>query len=61
MKTGIKAYLEHIFNPLHIYCRLMDCGLPSSKAKKVARTYEICLFKPASFCIPAIRHQKQGK
>ncbi|SMF02570.1 hypothetical protein SAMN06295933_1220 [Desulfovibrio gilichinskyi] len=61
MKAGIIKFMEHIFNPLHIYCRLVDCGIPSRTAKKAARFYELFLFKPAIFCIPAIRHQKQVK
>ncbi|XVK04039.1 hypothetical protein N7E73_12060 [Maridesulfovibrio sp. FT414] len=61
MKTGFKAFIEHIFNPLHIYCRLMDCGMPSPRARKIARAYELCLFKPATLCMPVIRTQKQAK
>ncbi|SDK93878.1 hypothetical protein SAMN05660337_1773 [Maridesulfovibrio ferrireducens] len=61
MKIGIKEFMEHIFNPLHIYCRLIDCGLSSRTAKKVARIYELFIFKPTAFCIPAIKHQKQAK
>ncbi|OEU69436.1 MAG: hypothetical protein BA863_13180 [Desulfovibrio sp. S3730MH75] len=61
MKVGIKEYMEHVFNPLHIYCRLMDCGISSTKAKKIARVYELCIFKPTTFCIPAIKDQKQAK
>ncbi|TIH19303.1 hypothetical protein D0S45_03735 [Marinifilum sp. JC120] len=61
MKVGFIAFMEHIFNPLHIYCRLVDCGLPSAKAKKVARAYELCLFKPVTLCIPTIKNQKQAK
>ncbi len=61
MKVGFKAFMEHIFNPLHIYCRLMDCGIPSPKARKIARAYECCLFRPATLCIPTIRNQKREK
>ena len=61
MKTGIRAHMKHIFNPLHIYCRLMDRGVSSSVAKKIALIYEFCLFKPITFSLPAIKHQKREK
>ncbi len=61
MKTCFRDKVEHIFNPLHVYCRLKECGISGKKALKCARIYEVCLFKPALFCIPAIKHQKQGE
>lgn len=35
-----KAYLQHRFNPLHVYCRLRDCGLSSRFAIRVSNAYE---------------------
>lgn len=35
-----KAYIQHRFNPLHIYCRLCDYGLSSSFAIRVSTAYE---------------------
>jgi hypothetical protein len=35
-----KLYLQHHFNPLHVYCRLRDCGLPSAVAIRVMSAYE---------------------
>lgn len=32
--------LQHTFNPLHIYCRLCDSGLPHAVAVKVSSAYE---------------------
>lgn len=61
MKIGFIAFMEHTFNPLHVYCRLVDCGISSSKAKKAARVYELCIFKPATLCIPGIKYQKRVK
>lgn len=61
MKVGLKEFMEHTFNPLHIYCRMIDCGLSPLRARKIARAYELCFFKPAALFIPALRHQKQAK
>jgi len=35
-----KAYLQHRFNPLHVYCRLRDYGLSSRFAIRVSNAYE---------------------
>lgn len=48
----IKKYLEeieHLCNPLHIYCRLVGCGYNKYKSITLCRYYEICLYK--FFCI----------
>jgi hypothetical protein len=37
--------LKHHMNPLHIYCRLRDLGLPKGMAGFVCRFYERALFK----------------
>ena len=31
---------QHKYNPLHVYCRLRDCHVPKSIAKRVCRWYE---------------------
>ncbi len=36
----VKSYLQHHLNPLHVYCRLRDCGLSSSFAIRVSTAYE---------------------
>ncbi|MDL2267703.1 hypothetical protein LJC46_06930 [Desulfovibrio sp. OttesenSCG-928-G15] len=36
----VKAYLQHRFNPLHVYCRLRDYGLSSNMAIRVSNAYE---------------------
>jgi hypothetical protein len=38
--------IKHYFNPLHIYCRLRDMGLPKVEAIFVCRLYEGFLFRP---------------
>lgn len=35
-----KAYLQHRFNPLHIYCRMCDYGLPVRVAHRLSTAYE---------------------
>lgn len=35
-----KAYLQHRFNPLHVYCRMRDYGLPNRMAMRVSNAYE---------------------
>jgi hypothetical protein len=37
--------LEHYMNPLHIYCRLRDFGLPKNSAICFCRIYELKIFK----------------
>lgn len=42
----VKAYLQHRFNPLHVYCRLRDCGIPARAAMRMSlafeRLYRVC-------------------
>ncbi len=42
--------LQHRLNPLHLYCRLMDRGLPKQTAIRVTRFYELTLHR----CVLAI-------
>lgn len=35
-----KSYLQHRFNPLHVYCRLRDYGLSTRTAIRVSNAYE---------------------
>jgi hypothetical protein len=39
-----KAF-QHVFNPLHVYCRLKDIGLPGFMARKMCRAYERFVFR----------------
>lgn len=36
----LRNYLQHRFNPVHLYCRLRDLGLGKSKARKMCSAYE---------------------
>jgi hypothetical protein len=33
-------WLQHITNPLHLYCRLLDLGLSMSLSRRIGRIYE---------------------
>lgn len=35
----MKDRLRHLFNPLHVYCRLVDCGLAPRRARRVCGVY----------------------
>ena len=37
--------IRHLFNPLHIYCRLTYWGMPKKVARGISKTYETCLYK----------------
>ena len=36
----MKDSLRHYLNPLHLYCRLKQCGLPSRPALRVCSLYD---------------------
>ena len=36
--------MQHICNPLHLYCRLIDIGVPPRLAKKIGCVYEKLCF-----------------
>jgi hypothetical protein len=37
---GFKPILQHMLNPLHIYCRLRQCGLGPRRAQQMCLAYE---------------------
>jgi len=37
--------IKHYLNPLHIYCRLRDVGLPKGKAIFICCIYESLFFR----------------
>jgi hypothetical protein len=37
-------WLQHIANPLHLYCRLLDLGLSMSLSRRIGRFYEKFLY-----------------
>ncbi len=42
---GFKSFMQHLFNPLHLFCRLRDAGVEREKAKKFCCAYERYLYK----------------
>jgi hypothetical protein len=40
MMTKIKALLQHNFNSLHIYCRLVGFGMAQAQARNLATRIE---------------------
>jgi len=38
--------IRHLFNPLHLYCKLADCGMSKKVALNICKTYEACVYKP---------------
>lgn len=36
---NFRLLLQHMFNPLHVFCRLRDCGLAAPTAQKLTRAY----------------------
>ena len=37
--------LQHYLNPLHVYCRLRDMGIPKAIAISVCKFYEHAVFR----------------
>jgi hypothetical protein len=40
-----KDKLRHHFNPLHVYCRLLDIGINRRTARNLSRWYEKAVYK----------------
>jgi len=45
MAGMVRLHCQHIFNPLHVFCRLRSFGLSKPKAKRAARWYELKIYK----------------
>jgi hypothetical protein len=46
MSRHIADALKHRLNPLHVYCRLCDLGLPSALARSLTAGYERMVYRP---------------
>ncbi len=46
MSRRIKNALQHRLNPLHVYCRLCQLGLPAPVARALSAGYERTLYRP---------------
>lgn len=44
MKKYIQ-HIQHILNPLQVYCRLLDCGLPRHCAMGITRWYGKTIYR----------------
>lgn len=38
----VRAWLQGTFNAAHVYCRLMDMGLPKNLARRCAKVWGFC-------------------
>lgn len=42
----LRLVVRHVFNPLHVFCRLRDVGVCGPMAMRVCRVYERWLYNP---------------
>ncbi len=43
--TTMRCHLQHLLNPLHVYCRLQDAGLAESLARRLCCAYERAVYR----------------
>jgi hypothetical protein len=43
-----KKWIQHMTNPLHVYCRLIDFGLSSGISRRLSVFYERHFYAPVS-------------
>jgi len=48
MRT-LRLYFQHVFNPLHVYCRLRNIGVETSRAQRVCFVYERFVYRILRF------------
>ena len=46
--------IYHVTNPLHIFCRLIGCGLNPKAARKVSNIYERTIWKTIKWTLRTI-------
>jgi len=46
MNHHLRDVLQHCLNPLHLYCRLRELGLPSALARCFCAGYERAVYRP---------------
>lgn len=39
---------QHYLNPLHVYCRLRDMGVPGAIARGISSGYERAVYRPVT-------------
>lgn len=47
--SNLRKILQHHCNPLHVYCRLRDCGVAEGRAKKISLAYARSLHRLLGF------------
>lgn len=40
-----KDYCQHLFNPLHLFCRLRQVGMKSVAARNLCKVYEKAFYR----------------
>ena len=40
MKRSLSQWFKHYLNPVHVFCRLRDCGMPLSRAQRICSVWE---------------------
>jgi len=43
--STLRHRLQHLLNPLHLYCRLLEAGLAEPTARRMSRAYERALYR----------------
>ena len=43
--TTLRHRLQHLLNPLHLYCRLLEAGFAERTALRMSRAYERALYR----------------
>ena len=42
----IRTIINHVFNPLHVFCRLRDLGISKSRARWLCSIHEQWIYRP---------------
>ena len=42
---ALRENIQHAFNPLHIFCRLRQCGVAAGMARKMSWAYERYVYR----------------
>jgi len=42
---SLRRHLQHLLNPLHLYCRLQEAGLTEPFARRLCNAYERALYR----------------
>ena len=56
MNSQSPSATQHYLNPLHVYCRLCDLGVPGPVARTLSAGYERMVYRPVSAAASAARH-----